>query len=142
VDMVTGRTVVPGSATGRLLRLTRPISFWGGVDPVEGTIVDPRHPQYGASIAGTVLAIPSTVGSSSSSAIMLELIREGRAPAAMLLGEVDAILALGVVVAQELDYTPIPIVEVAMSALARFPDGAMVDVGGAGEIRMAPSGPG
>jgi uncharacterized protein len=140
--MVMGRTVVPGSGTGRLLRLTSPISFWGGIDPVEGTIVDPRHPQHGASIAGTVLAIPSTVGSSSSSAIMLELIREGRAPAAMLLGEVDAILALGVVVAQELDYAPIPIVEVAMSALERFPDGATVDVGGAGEIRMAPSGQG
>ena len=90
--MVTGRIIVEGAGTGELLRLSAPISFWGGVAPVAGVIADPRHPEHGASIAGKVLAVPSAVGSSSSSAIMLELIREETAPAALLLGSADAIV--------------------------------------------------
>jgi predicted aconitase with swiveling domain len=108
--------------------LTRPLSLWGGVDPVRGAIVDPRHPQFGASIAGTVLLIPEPIGSSSSSAIMLELIREGTAPAAIVLGRRDAILALGAVVARELGYEAGPIVEVAPAELGSVPEGARLSV--------------
>lgn len=138
---LTGRPLVVGSATGPLLTLTHPISFWGGVDPVAGTIVDPRHPQFGVSIDGTMLVIPSAVGSSSSSAIMLELLREGRAPAAIVMGKADAILALGVVVGSELGYTPIPVVEVRVEALeARrahgWIDGARVRVDRSGLLTL------
>ena len=131
-----GRVLVAGSGRGPLLRLTHPISFWGGVDPVRGVISDPRHPQFGASLAGRVLAIPSAVGSSSSSAIMLELLREKTAPAAILLGRADAILALGAVVGQELGYDPIPILEVPMEALGEFPDEGTVDVGRDGSVLL------
>lgn len=117
-----------GSASGPLLRLTGPISFWGGVDPVAGVIIDPRHPECGVSIAGTILAIPSTVGSSSSSAIMLELIREAKAPAAILMGLPDAILALGVVVARELGYEPIPVIAVPWPEVESIRDGITVEV--------------
>ena len=78
-----------------LLRLARPISFWGGVDPQTGEIVDARHPDRGARIGGTILALPGTIGSSSSSSVLLELVRVGQAPAALLLAEIDAILLLG-----------------------------------------------
>jgi predicted aconitase with swiveling domain len=98
--------LLPGRATrGRGLALTAPISFWGGVDPKTGTIADPRHPEYGMDIAGRVLMIPSTVGSSSASAILLELVHVGRAPAAIILHEPDAILLLGLVVAKEMGLT-------------------------------------
>lgn len=126
--VVTARALIGGDAEGPLLRLTHPISLWGGVDPVPGTISDPRHPQFGASIAGTVLAIPSAVGSSSSSAIMLELLREGTAPAAILIGRADAILALGVVVGGELGYRPIPVLEMPMRELDGLEDGARIRV--------------
>jgi predicted aconitase with swiveling domain len=126
--MVTGRSLVAGSASGPLLRLTAPISFWGGIDPRAGIVSDPRHPQHGRSIAGTVLWIPSAVGSSSSSAIMLELIREDTAPAAVLMGRADAILALGAVVASELGYAPPPIVELEASVLDGLADGAKLEV--------------
>ena len=125
---MTGRMLIGGTGSGPLLRLTRPISFWGGVDPVRGTIADPRHPEHGRSISGTVLWVPAAVGSSSSSAIMLELIREGTAPAAVLMGRADAILALGAVVASELGYTPIPVVEVDADALAGLESGDVVEV--------------
>lgn len=118
---VTGRVLVEGAAEGPLMRLRHPISLWGGVDPKTGRIVDPRHPDHGRCITGSVLAIPGAVGSSSSSAIMLELLREGTSPAAVLMETADAILALGVIVGVELGYAPIPVVE------ATLPDEAGED---------------
>lgn len=117
----TARILVAGAARGPLLRLAAPISFWGGVDARTGRIADPRHPDHGAEIAGTVLAIEATIGSSSSSAVMLELLRSGRAPAALLLGEVDAILTLGVVVAREIDYPTIPVLALTTKDFAALP---------------------
>jgi predicted aconitase with swiveling domain len=130
--VVSGRVVVAGSGTGPLLRLSEPISFWGGVDPKSGRIADPRHPEYGVSISGAVLAVPSLVGSSSSSAIMLELLREGTAPAAILLGEVDAILALGVLVGRELGYATVPVIEVDLAEFREIADGDIVSVAESG----------
>ena len=132
MGLVAGRVLVAGEGGGPLLRLDEPISFWGGVDPVSGTVADPRHANFGTSIAGTVLAVPSAVGSSSSSAIMLELLREGTAPAAILLGHADAILSLGVIVGEELGYAGIPILEMPVGELASFPQGV--------QLRVSPEG--
>lgn len=82
--------------------LTAPISFWGGVDPQTGLIANVRHPQYGQSVSGKVLCLPATVGSSSAAAVLLELVHSSRAPAAILLHEPDAILLLGLIVAEEM----------------------------------------
>ena len=100
--------LIPGAAaSGRCLALTAPISFWGGVDPRSGAIIDARHPERGQSIAGTVLALPGTIGSSSASAVLLELVHAGHAPAALLLDAPDAILLLGLIVAREMGW-PVP----------------------------------
>jgi len=111
VRRVSGRPLVEGAAAGPVLVLERPLSFWGGVDPMTGHVSDPRHPQYGSSVAGRVLMMERAVGSSSSSAIMLELIRNQVAPAAVVMGKADAILALGVLVARELGYETLPMME-------------------------------
>lgn len=126
--MVAPRILVGGEARGPLLRLQAPISFWGGVDPAAGRVVDPRHPDHGAEVSGAVLAVPAAVGSSSSSAIMLELIRHGTAPAALVLGRADAIVALGVLVAGELGLETIPVLESPWDAVEALPNGP-VEVG-------------
>ncbi|MCO5063700.1 MAG: DUF126 domain-containing protein [Rhizobiaceae bacterium] len=100
-----------GGALGPALVFTQPISFWGGVDPKSGTVADVRHPQCGAAIAGTVLFLPGTIGSSSASAVLMELVRNGHAPAAMVLHEPDAILLLGLIVAREMQWTTPPAVQ-------------------------------
>lgn len=98
-------SLVPGNAaTGEALVLAAPISFWGGVDPKTGRIADVRHPQHGESIAGKLLFLPGTIGSSSASAVLLELVRNGHAPAALVLHEPDAILLLGLIVAREMGW--------------------------------------
>ena len=107
--VVNADILIPGAeACGRCLALTAPISFWGGVDPRSGTIIDARHPQLGEGIAGTVLALPGTIGSSSASAVLLELVHAGKAPAALLMDAPDAILLLGLVVAREMGWPTPP----------------------------------
>jgi predicted aconitase len=39
-------TLVPGAASGPILRLDEPLSFWGGLDSATGTIIDRLHPQW------------------------------------------------------------------------------------------------
>jgi len=97
--------LVPGRAgEGAALVLTAPISFWGGVDPKSGRIADVRHPQHGENLSGRVLFLPGTIGSSSASAVLLELVHNGHAPAALVLHEPDAILLLGLIVAREMGW--------------------------------------
>lgn len=98
--------LVPGLTPVRapLLRLAAPISFWGGVDPATGAVIDARHPDRGTRIGGTILVLPGTIGSSSSSSVLLELARIGAAPAALVMAQVDAILLLGLIVAREMGW--------------------------------------
>jgi uncharacterized protein len=115
--MPEARALVAGTAEGRALVLDEPLSFWGGIDPANGDIIDARHPQHGANVAGRILVLPSGRGSSSSSSVLAEAIRVGTAPAAIVLGEADPILALGAIVARELFGATIPVVAMAESAL-------------------------
>jgi predicted aconitase with swiveling domain len=110
--MTEGRTLVAGTAEGPALVLDEPLSLWGGLDPGTGEIVEVRHPQRGANVAGRVIVMPSGRGSSSSSSVLAEAIRAGTAPAAMVLGEADPILPLGAIVARELYGSSVPIVVV------------------------------
>lgn len=106
---IQAEVLLPGPGiTAAALALTAPISFWGGVNPRTGEIADARHPEHGQGIAGRVLLVPATIGSSSAAAILLELVHGKRAPAAIVLHEPDAILLLGLIVAKEMGYeTPI-----------------------------------
>ncbi len=99
-----------GDAHGEALVLDEPLSFWGGVDPATGDIIDIHHPQRDANVAGRVLVMPSGRGSSSSSSVLAESIRAGTAPVAIVLREPDPILALGAIVARELYGRTIPVV--------------------------------
>lgn len=130
------KVVIDGVAEGRVLRLAEPISFWGGVDPRTAAVIDVRHPDLGKQIDGRVLCLPGMIGSSSASAVMLELLRAGLAPAALILGETDAILALGVVVGREMGYPSIPVLELSSAKQAELPQDALVRIGEGGVISV------
>jgi predicted aconitase with swiveling domain len=131
---VSATVVIAGRGHGRVLRLDEPLSFWGGVDPATALLSDPRGPRAGESIAGRVLMLPATRGSSSSSAVMLELIAGGRAPAAIVLGAIDAILGLGIIVGREMGYATVPLLLLPPEEQAQFADGAMVEIAADGRI--------
>ncbi|WP_104086891.1 DUF126 domain-containing protein [Arthrobacter sp. GMC3] len=121
---ISGTTLCAGEASGQLLVLAEPLSFWGGTDRKTGLIIDTHHPQHGASLAGRVLLMDASRGSSSSSSVLAEQIRAGVGPAAILLTARDVILALGALAAAELYGTHMPIVllDSAGAALLRRED--------------------
>ena len=120
--------LLPGSAEGRVLKLPT-LSLWGGVDPFSGRLTDPALPHCGESVKGRVLMIAEPVGSSSSSAVLLELLHAGNAPAAIVLGRADASVALGVLVAREMGWATIPIAVLAPDEQKKIADGDMLSVG-------------
>ena len=135
-EAVQGEILITGApGSGPALVLSAPISFWGGVDPKTGRIVDVRHPEHGQSIAGKVLFLPGTIGSSSASAVLLELVRNGRAPAALVLHEPDAILLLGLIVAREMGWETPVAVKLDRSRFAGFP-GEEVSVSAEGLLEV------
>ncbi len=105
-----GRAVVAGSAEGRATVSTQAISFWGGLNPKTGEIIDRRHERSGEIITGRVFVYPHGKGSSTSSAILLESVRAGTAPAAIINLQADPIVALGAIVAEELYHRSVPMV--------------------------------
>jgi len=105
-----GRAIVPGSAAGTALVSKEPLSFWGGICPRTGEVIDRRHELSGASVKGKVFVLPTGRGSSTSSATLMQSIKAGVAPAAIINLSVDPILALGSIVSDELYRQTVPIV--------------------------------
>lgn len=120
---LAAQTLCPGEGSGLLLLLDEPLSFWGGTDRRTGMIIDAHHPQHGTSIAGRVLVMDASRGSSSSSSVLAEQLRAGVGPAAILLTARDAIVALGALAAAELYGTRMPL--------------AMLDAGASARLRSA-----
>ncbi|VVQ33676.1 hypothetical protein PS943_03426 [Pseudomonas fluorescens] len=115
---LTGRSLVAGAAQGALLFADVGLSFWGGVDPYSGEVIDRHHPLSGEHLAGRVLAIPSGRGSCTGSSVLMELISNGHAPAALVLAEPDEILTLGVLVAQTIFERSLPVLCIGREAFA------------------------
>lgn len=132
----SGRVLYAGTAEGPLLKLAAPLSFWGGVNPATGEIILGSHPQRGRNVKSTVLVLADPIGSSSSSYVLLELIHNNVAPAAILMGEADAILIVGCLVARELGYQPPPILHVDRSVLNGLPEGRATVTDG--DFRVTP----
>ena len=126
-NTLTGRALHPGSSSGELLILDQPISFWGGVDH-HGVIIDVHHPQCGVSVAGKVLVMTSGRGSSSATAVLAELIRAKKAPAAMIFTECDIILVIGALVSAELYQIQMPMVELTEELYAKIPKTGSISV--------------
>ena len=120
--------LLPGTAEAAVLKLPS-LSLWGGVDPFSGRLTDPALPHCGESVKDRVLMIAEPVGSSSSSAVLLELLHAGHAPAAIVLGRADAIVALGVLVAREMGWATIPLAVLAPSEQAAVADGSILKIG-------------
>jgi hypothetical protein len=141
------RPLVRGTANGTVLLLEAPLSFWGGLDPATGCIIDRRHPQCGACVTGCVLVMPGGRGSSSSSTVLAEAIRRGTAPAAIILAESDPIVVLGAVVAEILYHRTVPVVTLEQLPIEGFRDGQHVFIdnesihfGEPGELRASMGG--
>ena len=120
--------LVPGKANGEVLKLDEPLSFWGGVDPETGEIIDLRHPQGGMSVKGKVLMMPFGRGSSSGSSVIAEGIRSGSGPVGIIMMEADEIIALGSIVAEEIYGKAMPVIVVEKSEYETYSTGDQVAI--------------
>jgi predicted aconitase with swiveling domain len=121
-ELLAARTVESGTASGLPLRLAAPLSFWGGFDAERGLVVEQGHPDQGTSLQGRVLLMEYAKGSSSSSSVLAEALRNGTGPCAMVMREADLIVALGAIVARELYGAVMPIVVVDAAVWQRLRD--------------------
>ena len=130
-----GKPVVAGSAEGTAIVSKQPISFWGGVNPRTGEITDRRHERSGVIVTGKVFVFPQGKGSSTASATLMESIRAGTAPAAIINLKVDPILALGAIVADELYHKTVPIVVLSREDFDAIQEGDYLIVESDGTIK-------
>jgi hypothetical protein len=95
-----GRKIYAGQATGEALVSSMGISFFGGVDPESGVVVERDHDLEGQSIAGKVLVFPTGKGSTVGSYTLYRLKRAGKAPIAIINAECETITAVGCIIAE------------------------------------------
>lgn len=106
---MTAQSIIAGTASGNVLATEDGLSFWGGVDPLTGLVIDSHHPLCGQSLAGKVLVMPTTRGSCSGSGVILDLALNGLAPAAFVFREVEDIVTLGAMIAGRMFNRNVPV---------------------------------
>lgn len=112
------RSILPGIAAGQVIAAGEALSFWGGVDPATGKVIDVHHPLHGVTITGGVLMMPTSRGSCTGSGVLLDLALTGRAPAALIFSEAEDVLTLGALIAAEMFETSLPVLHVSRDAFA------------------------
>lgn len=111
-----GRKVVGGCAEGEALVTRQTISGWGGVNAMQGTIIETRHELRGQSFKDKVLVFPGAKGSSGWSAVFHTSRLAGTAPKALIFNQMTTKVALGAVVMRvpsitDLDRDPLELIE-------------------------------
>ncbi|MFB4373342.1 aconitase X [Agrobacterium sp. CR_3] len=114
------RSILAGSAEGPVIATTEALSFWGGVDPATGRVIDVHHPLHGICLTGGVLFMPTSRGSCTGSGVLLDLILTGRAPSALVFCEAEDVLTLGALIAAEMFGKPLPVLRLDAENFARF----------------------
>jgi len=132
--VLIGRPIVAGAAQGDALVSHAPLSFWGGYDFKTGTIIDKHHPLAGVRAAGRVLVVPFSKGSSTTTAVLLEAVRAGTAPAALITTGTDSFFALASIVAGVMYDRSFPVIALAAADFNRLESGQRLAVHEDGKI--------
>ena len=133
--MIAGRAVVDGAAEGEALVAHDALSFWGGYDFRTGEIIDRHHPLAGVRAAGRILAVPFSKGSSTTTAVLLEAVRAGTAPAAIVTTGIDSFFALASIVADVMYGRSFPVIALDPADFATLRTGDALKIERGGTIR-------
>lgn len=132
--MIEGRVIVAGEAAGEALVTHDALSFWGGYDFHTGEIIDKHHPLAGVRAGGRILAVPFSKGSSTTTAVLLEAVRAGTAPAAIVTTGPDAFFALASIVAEVMYGKSFPVISLEPAEFASLRTGDRLSIRRNGEI--------
>jgi len=130
------RVLNPGAASGEVIILDEPLSFWGAYEPRTGAIIDVHHPQRGAILTGRIVLMRESRGSGSAPGAIAEAIRLGTGPAGLILVTPDINLAVGAAVAAALYGRRCPILAVPEDRFAAFSKAARLHITDAGAISI------
>ncbi|HEV7318765.1 MAG TPA: aconitase X [Ensifer sp.] len=113
---ISARSILSGSADGPIIATEEALSFWGGVDPATGRVIDVHHPLHGLCLTGGILMMPSSRGSCTGSGVLLDMALTGRAPAAIIFSEAEDVLTLGALIAAEMFGKSLPVLRLSREA--------------------------
>ncbi len=123
--IINGRSISRGIGSGEVLICKDAISFLGDIDPKTGICVAPKHAIEGKDITGKVLVFPQGKGSTVGSYVLLQLAKNGHAPAAMINLEAETIIVVGAIISK------IPMIDkLEKDPFAVLKDGMVVKVDG------------
>ena len=114
------KTAVYVNVRAELLWANEPMSFWWTVDPQTGVIRDNRHALYQKNMSGKVLAFTTPKGSSGTGLIILEQVRTGCAPAAIINLRSDPVVLTGPIIAKRFYNVDIPVVNISEEDYAKL----------------------
>ena len=95
-----GRKIYKGIAKGKAIVTKSGISFYGGVDPDTGKVVEVGHELEGKSITGKILVFPSGKGSTVGSYTMYRMKKNNTSPVAIVNEQIDTIIAVGCIISE------------------------------------------
>ena len=95
-----GRKIYKGLAEAEAIVTKEGISFYGGIDPDTGKVVEVGHELEGKSVIGKVLVFPSGKGSTVGSYTMYRMKKNNTSPAAIVNKQVDTIIAVGCIISE------------------------------------------
>ena len=97
---LSGRKISTRKAEGVAMVSDKTISFFGGVDPNTGVIVEKGHDLEGQSVKDKIFVFPNGSGSTVGSYTLLRLKKNGLAPAAIINKECETVVAVGAIISE------------------------------------------
>ena len=100
MEQLKGRIIYKGKGEGEALVTSQPISFYGGVDPNTGVVIEKGHELQGQSVKGKILVFPTGKGSTVGSYTLYRMKKNGTAPAGMINKECETVVAVGAIISE------------------------------------------
>lgn len=100
MEQLKGRVIYKGKAQGEALVTSQPISFYGGVDPNTGVVIEKGHDLQGQSVKGKILVFPTGKGSTVGSYTLYRMKKTGTAPAGIINRECETVVAVGAIISE------------------------------------------
>ena len=121
-----GRIISKAKGEGDALVTSQPISFYGGVDPNTGEVIEKGHELQGKSIEDRVLVFPTGKGSTVGSYTLYRMKKKGTAPAGIINSECETVVAVGAIISEIACVDKIDISRIKTGDRVRIEDGMVI----------------
>ncbi|MBT0159630.1 DUF126 domain-containing protein [Candidatus Bathyarchaeota archaeon A05DMB-2] len=125
MEQLKGRVIYKGKGEGEALTTSMPISFYGGVDPNTGEVIEKGHELQGKRVKGKILVFPTGKGSTVGSYTLYRMKKNGTAPAGIINKECETIVAVGAIISEIPCIDKVDIARIKTGDIVRIEDGTV-----------------